>query len=44
VDHEQLTEILTAALEAIENEVGIDEMEIPDLAVSLANAILRAAG
>jgi hypothetical protein len=42
VDHEQLTEVIETALTAIEDEVGIEEMEIPDLAASLATAILRA--
>ena len=42
MDHDQLTEVIETALNAIEAEVGIDEMEIPDLAQSLASAILRA--
>ncbi|MDH6709781.1 hypothetical protein P3T27_006530 [Kitasatospora sp. MAA19] len=37
VDHTQLTGVIETALERIETEVGIEEMEIPDLA-----AILRA--
>ncbi|MFD4394685.1 hypothetical protein [Kitasatospora sp. NPDC058478] len=42
MDHDQLTEVIETALNAIEDEVGIDEMEIPDLAASLASAIERA--
>ncbi|MFB7907676.1 hypothetical protein ACFC1T_14685 [Kitasatospora sp. NPDC056076] len=42
MDHDQLTEVIETALDAIENEVGIDQMEVPDLAASLATAILRA--
>ncbi|MFJ6616656.1 hypothetical protein ACIQOW_03605 [Kitasatospora sp. NPDC091335] len=42
MDHEQLTEVIETALIAIDAEVDLDDMEIPDLAASIATAIQRA--
>ncbi|MFD8318615.1 hypothetical protein [Kitasatospora purpeofusca] len=42
MDYEQLAEVIETTLTTIEDEVGIAEMEIPDLAASIAAAVVRA--